>query len=179
MDELDEEGAERRALASRRSISLGRVRASRRGELLARKMASTGDTGELQLEPRESRSAHRLAGGHHEANGDSLFGASSAEAKLQSLSEQLRLHQNNQQQRDSWQLDSANGTDSSSRSPTSTKSIDDIYILLAKKEKDLQLAAELGKVLLEKNDELSKANERITEDYTHKLEVSSVLALRA
>lgn len=52
------------------------------------------------------------------------------------------------------------------------KSIEDVYILLAKKEKDLQLAAELGKVLLEKNDELSKANERIAEEYSHKLEVS-------
>lgn len=52
------------------------------------------------------------------------------------------------------------------------RSIDDVYILLAKKEQDLQLAAELGKVLLERNDELSKANERIAEEYSHKLEVS-------
>jgi hypothetical protein len=53
------------------------------------------------------------------------------------------------------------------------KSVDDVYILLAKKEKDLQLAAELGKVLLERNEDLSRANERMAEEYSHKLEVSS------
>lgn len=53
------------------------------------------------------------------------------------------------------------------------KSIDDVYILLAKKEKDLQLAAELGKALLERNEELSKTNEHLAEDYSHRLEVSA------
>lgn len=48
----------------------------------------------------------------------------------------------------------------------------DIYGQLALKEKDLILAAELGKALLERNEELSRANEKITEDYTSKLEVN-------
>lgn len=47
----------------------------------------------------------------------------------------------------------------------------DIYAQLAQKEKDLILAAELGKALLERNEELSRANEKITEDYTSKLEL--------
>lgn len=76
---------------------------------------------------------------------------------MKNLSEMLKSHQNE---------------NSLINETTPAKSIDDVYILLAKKEKDLQLAAELGKVLLEKNDELSKANERITEEYSHKLEVS-------
>ena len=33
------------------------------------------------------------------------------------------------------------------------------------------LAAELGKALLEKNEELSKENEKIAEEFSHKLEV--------
>ena len=44
---------------------------------------------------------------------------------------------------------------------------------LALKERELILAAELGKALLERNNELTLANERITEDYSHKLEVSA------
>lgn len=43
---------------------------------------------------------------------------------------------------------------------------------LATKERDLILAAELGKALLERNEQLTLANEHITEDYSHKLEVS-------
>ena len=35
----------------------------------------------------------------------------------------------------------------------------------------LVLAAELGKALLEKNEELSKENEKIAEEFSHKLEV--------
>ncbi|ODN04930.1 Bicaudal D-related protein [Orchesella cincta] len=46
----------------------------------------------------------------------------------------------------------------------------DIHEQLMQKEKDLLLAAELGKALLEKNEELSRQNERITEEYTQKLE---------
>ena len=49
----------------------------------------------------------------------------------------------------------------------------DVYAQLAQKEKDLILAAELGKALLERNEALTRANERITEEYSHKLEVSS------
>lgn len=92
----------------------------------------------------------------------------SVEARLESLGEILKNHQQQQL--------SENGADQLQQAGMTTtaaaKSIDDVYILLAKKEKDLQLAAELGKVLLEKNDELSKANERITEEYSQKLEVS-------
>lgn len=48
----------------------------------------------------------------------------------------------------------------------------DVYSQLAQREKDLVLAAELGKALLEKNEEISRANERLAEEYSHKLEVS-------
>lgn len=48
----------------------------------------------------------------------------------------------------------------------------DVYTQLAQREKDLVLAAELGKALLEKNEEISRANERLAEEYSHKLEVS-------
>ncbi|RWS30098.1 bicaudal D-related protein-like protein [Leptotrombidium deliense] len=47
----------------------------------------------------------------------------------------------------------------------------DIASQLANKEKDLILAAELGKALLERNELLTRANERITEEYSHKLEI--------
>ncbi|TRY70904.1 hypothetical protein TCAL_17256 [Tigriopus californicus] len=46
----------------------------------------------------------------------------------------------------------------------------DIYAQLEQKERDLVLAAELGKALLDKNEELSKQNERIAEDFSIKLE---------
>merc|ERR1712227_1194633 len=46
----------------------------------------------------------------------------------------------------------------------------DIYGQLQQKERDLILAAELGKALLEKNEELSKQNEKIAEDFSQKLE---------
>ncbi|GFQ67078.1 bicaudal D-related protein-like protein [Trichonephila clavata] len=52
---------------------------------------------------------------------------------------------------------------------------DDVYAQLARKEKDLILAAELGKALLEKNEEISRANERLTEEYSQQLEVSLCL----
>jgi hypothetical protein len=45
---------------------------------------------------------------------------------------------------------------------------------LAAKDRDLILAAELGKALLERNEQLTLANEHITEDYSHKLEVNNV-----
>lgn len=40
------------------------------------------------------------------------------------------------------------------------------------RERDLILAAELGKALLERNEQLTLANESITEQYSQKLEVS-------
>ena len=51
----------------------------------------------------------------------------------------------------------------------------DIYGQLQQKERDLILAAELGKALLEKNEELSKQKEKIAEDFSQKLEVKLVV----
>lgn len=48
---------------------------------------------------------------------------------------------------------------------------EDVYSRLAQKERDLILAAELGKALLERNELLVQQNERLAEDYSHKLEV--------
>lgn len=50
----------------------------------------------------------------------------------------------------------------------------DLIVQLARKDQDLILAAELGKELLDRNEELTLANERITEDYTRKLEVNTL-----
>ncbi|KAM7283934.1 putative coiled-coil domain-containing protein 64A [Ixodes scapularis] len=46
----------------------------------------------------------------------------------------------------------------------------DVYSQLAKREKDLLLAAEIGKELLDRNTGLSRQNERLTEEYSRKLE---------
>ena len=51
----------------------------------------------------------------------------------------------------------------------------DIYSLLEQKERDLLLAAELGKALLEKNEELSNVNEKMAEDFSAKLEVRKII----
>ena len=113
---------------------------------------------------------------HHQVAGyNGQQRPSSVEAKLESLTGELlkNHHKNERYTSDALQTPQTT-TATTSSSSTTAKSIDDVYILLAKKEKDLQLAAELGKVLLEKNDELSKANEKITEDYSHKLEVSRI-----
>lgn len=48
----------------------------------------------------------------------------------------------------------------------------DLWTQLQKKESDLLLAAELGKALLEKNEELARQQEKIIEEYSKKLEVS-------
>lgn len=48
----------------------------------------------------------------------------------------------------------------------------DLYVVLAQKEKDLLLAAELGKALLEKNEELTQKYERLQEEYSQQAEVS-------
>lgn len=50
----------------------------------------------------------------------------------------------------------------------------DLWSQLEKKEADLLLAAELGKALLDKNEELMRQQERIMEDYSTKLEVSRI-----
>lgn len=49
---------------------------------------------------------------------------------------------------------------------------EDIWTQLQQKENDLLLAAELGKALLEKNEELKKQHEAVIDDYSKKLEVS-------
>jgi len=54
---------------------------------------------------------------------------------------------------------------------TSDLNGNDILNILEAKERDLILAAELGKALLEKNEELSQQNEKIAKDFSEKLEV--------
>ncbi|KAG6457863.1 hypothetical protein O3G_MSEX010538 [Manduca sexta] len=51
----------------------------------------------------------------------------------------------------------------------------DVWSQLQQKESDLLLAAELGKALLEKNEELKKEQDKLTEEYSKKLEVSALL----
>lgn len=108
----------------------------------------------------------------------------SSEAKLESLSEQLRLHQaatanlpisdlNQIAQFTSNEI--SNQQQHNATATTTTTNMENVYILLAKKDKDLQLAAELGKVLLEKNDELSQLNEQQAEEYSRRLEVSLMI----
>ncbi|XP_022247605.1 bicaudal D-related protein homolog isoform X2 [Limulus polyphemus] len=52
-----------------------------------------------------------------------------------------------------------------------TNECNDVYADLAQKEQDLILAAQLGKALLEKNEELSLINEKLTENFSRKLEL--------
>jgi hypothetical protein len=59
----------------------------------------------------------------------------------------------------------------SSVGPTDEQDEDDLRIQLIQKEKDLILAAELGKALLEKNEELNEANEKMAAEFSKKLEV--------
>lgn len=49
---------------------------------------------------------------------------------------------------------------------------EDLWSQLQQKENDLMLAAELGKALLEKNEEMKKTHEATVEEYFKKLEVS-------
>lgn len=56
-------------------------------------------------------------------------------------------------------------------------SADDVWAQLHQKEADLLLAAELGKALLEKNEELSKQQEKLVEQYSKKLEVNTTREL--
>ena len=184
-----------RAQVGARSRSRGRTPS----ELLARKqqLLSAADLKTAPTVAAAARSggnplvSKQLGAASQEASMSSFASQSAAEMRLVSLSEMLKSHTN--------EISTAQqdvGADSSTfaaaaaaaaqvansqqqqqqheQSANSLKSIDDVYILLAKKEKDLQLAAELGKVLLERNDELSKANERIAEEYSRKLEVSAL-----
>ncbi|KAG8285910.1 hypothetical protein J6590_071326 [Homalodisca vitripennis] len=65
--------------------------------------------------------------------------------------------------------------DVESRSLEPSADPEDVYAQLQQKEKDLILAAELGKALLEKNEELSRQNERLAEEYSQKLEPPATL----
>ena len=51
------------------------------------------------------------------------------------------------------------------------ESQDELYEKLENQEKDLMLAAELGKALLDKNEEISRQGEAIVLEYLQKLEV--------
>lgn len=62
-------------------------------------------------------------------------------------------------------------TSSSADGPLSDP--DDVYTCLAEKESNLVLAAELGKALLNRNEILVQENERMAEEYSRKLEVST------
>lgn len=53
----------------------------------------------------------------------------------------------------------------------------DLWAQLQQKESDLLLAAELGKALLDKNEELKKEQERVMEEYSKKVEVSQSISL--
>lgn len=54
----------------------------------------------------------------------------------------------------------------------------DLWKQLQKKESDLVLAAELGKALLEKNEELTKQQEKLVEEYSTKLEVCLSISIK-
>ena len=67
---------------------------------------------------------------------------------------------------------SASASAASSSSPSDDLlGVADLHSLLEQKERDLVLAAELGKALLDKNEELSRQNETIAEEFSQKLEV--------
>ena len=63
---------------------------------------------------------------------------------------------------------SSNGEQESSSSTS-----EDVYSQLAQKENDLVLAAELGKALLEKNEELRLQNDAMSEEFADRLEVNT------
>ena len=65
------------------------------------------------------------------------------------------------------------GGDGAQESPPDDIEEGDVFAQLAQKERDLILAAELGKALLEKNQELTKRNEGVAEEFNQKIEVSS------
>lgn len=63
----------------------------------------------------------------------------------------------------------------SSRSVRTMTTIEDVYRLLEEKENDLQLAGELGKVLLDKNEELTREYDRASQDYHGQVEVCLII----
>ena len=56
---------------------------------------------------------------------------------------------------------------------------EDLYALLESKEQDLYLAAELGKALLEKNEQLARQSERMVDEFQQKIDVSPIFILRS
>lgn len=68
-------------------------------------------------------------------------------------------------------LNGAENHDSSHTNGSSNYDNQHLLTQLAKKEKDIILAAELGKALLDRNEELTRTNEQINEEYTRNLEV--------
>ena len=68
----------------------------------------------------------------------------------------------------------ASAVSAESDAATAAAAAGDVYAQLAQKEKDLVLAAELGKALLEKNEDLSRQNEKIAEEFSHRLEVGQI-----
>lgn len=63
------------------------------------------------------------------------------------------------------------------RTELGTAQPEDVWAQLHQKEADLQLAAELGKALLEKNEELKRQQDAIIEEYNRKLEVRTASCL--
>ena len=58
-----------------------------------------------------------------------------------------------------------------SSSTSKVAGVDDVYAQLGKKDNDLQLAAELGNVLLQQNEELRWTNEQMSQEFNQKIEV--------
>ncbi len=67
--------------------------------------------------------------------------------------------------------DSGLGSSSAAKVQSSPTS-EDVYAQLAQKETDLILAAELGKALLEKNEELRRQNDSMADGFQARIEVS-------
>lgn len=63
--------------------------------------------------------------------------------------------------------------DMETRPPPDTSNPEDVWTLLQQKENDLLLAAELGKALLDKNEELKKNQDKMVENYQARLDVSN------
>lgn len=90
---------------------------------------------------------------------ESTLSQSSSSTTASNVSTALKLANNNQNEQSSRDNLSI---------PYDTNAL---LVRLAKKEKDLILAAELGKALLDRNEELSRTNEQLNEEYTKNIEV--------
>ncbi|KAJ7387174.1 coiled-coil domain containing protein 64 [Desmophyllum pertusum] len=77
----------------------------------------------------------------------------------------------NEEDSDEYERDFCNGIDEGEiLAEDDDGAEDDIFRQLAQKDKDLLLAAELGKALLEKNEELNQKYELLQEDYSQAVE---------